>query len=321
MTKAVFLDAATVAGADPLQPACATSWEVHQTTAPAATAERIADAAIAITNKVRIGAAEFAAAKQLKLIVVAATGYDIIDLDAAARHGVAVANSPGYSSSSVPEHAIGLMFAVARSIVPLSAEAGDGTWTSSPIFCLHTHPIVELRGLTVGLVGSGSLGRATGDLCSALGMQPVYLARDGASSAAGTDGLKRLAWEELLAGADILSLHCPLDASNRNMIDAHALRMMKRSCILINTARGGLVDAAALATALETGEIAGAGIDVLDPEPPPADHPLLACSHPGLVVTPHVAWASRQSQQRLAQLVADTADAFFSGRPQHIVGR
>ena len=294
MIRAVFLDAATVA------------------------AERIAKADIVITNKVRIGKRELAAAARLKLIIVAATGYDIIDVEAAQQNGVAIANSPGYSLSSLPEHAVGLMFAVARSIVPFARAASDGTWTQASTFCLHNWPIIELRGLVLGIIGSGSLGRATGKLCAALGMRPIYLERKQSPSSGGDD-LKRLAWDELLATCDIISLHCPLAPDNRHMFNGDAFAQMKNSAILINTARGALVDAAALVAALEDGQIAGAGIDVLDQEPPPATNPLISCSHPALVVTPHVAWASRQAQERLLDLIAATADAFMRGQPQHLV--
>ena len=317
MIKGVFLDAATIAAARPPRPRCCERWQVHDLTAADQVAERIADASIVATNKVPIGASELAAAPDLKLIIVAATGYDIIDLAAARSRGVAVANSPGYSISSVPEHALALMFAVARSIVPFAKAARDGTWSGSPTFCLHDWPIVELRGLAVGLIGSGSLGRATGRLCAALGMKPAYLARPQAAPPG--DGLKRLAWDDLLAASDIISLHCPLGADNRHMFDEQAFRQMKKSAILINTARGELVDAAALAAALQEGRIAGAGIDVLADEPPAADNPLLTCDHPGLVLTPHIAWASRQAQERLLAQVAATADAFMLGTPEHLV--
>ena len=317
MTRGVFLDAATVAAARPQQPQCCDSWQVHDLTSAGQVAERIADANIVITNKVCIGAEELAAAPGLRLVVVAATGYDIIDLAAARARGVAVANSPGYSISSLPEHAVALMLAVARSIVPFAQASCDGTWTQAQTFCLHNWPITELRGRTVGLIGSGSLGRATGSLCAALGMKPVYLARP--EAAGRRDDLERMAWDDLLAASDLISLHCPLVPDSLHMFGERAFRQMKRSAILINTARGGLVDAHALAAALQEGQIAGAGIDVLEEEPPAAENPLLSCRHPGLVVTPHVAWASRQAQEKLLAQVAATADAFISGRPQHLV--
>lgn len=310
----VFLDADTIA-CDLVRPGCVGEWTVHRSTGPGEVPARIAPCGVAFTNKVRIGAAEIEGANGLRLIVVAATGYDIIDLGACRERGITVSNSPGYSSSSVPEHAVALMFAVARSIVPYRIEAGDGTWSGAGTFCLHTHPIVELAGKRAGIVGSGSLGRATGRLCEALGMKVSYLRRNDG----GTDGLPRLPLEELLAGSDVVSLHCPLDDDNRHMVNAETLAMMKPGAILVNTARGALVDAAALAEALERGTIAGAGIDVLDSEPPPADNPLVACRHPGLVLTPHVAWASMEVQRRLARMVADTADSFFAGKPVHVV--
>lgn len=312
--KAVMLDAATIA-CELVVPSCVTEWQTFQTTTADEVANRIRDCAIVITNKVRIGEAELAAAPNLKLIVVAATGYDIINLEACRQHGVAVANSPGYSASSVPEHALALMFAVARSLVPLANSVPKGTWSKAEIFCIHDYPIIELAGKTVGIIGSGSLGRATAKLCSAVGMNVIYCQ----SKTKAVDDLPRVPFDELLSRADIISLHCPLDADNANLINADTIAQMKDSAILINTARGGLVDSAALVAAIESGKLAGAGIDVLASEPPSPEHPLVKCTHPGLVVTPHVAWASLEVQHRLAKMIATTTDAFFAGNPEHIV--
>lgn len=309
-----FLDAGTIA-CDLVKPGCVGDWHVHDSTTPGEAAERIAPCELVFTNKVKVGAKELERAEKLKLIVVAATGYDIIDLAECKRKDIAVANSPGYSASSVQEHAIALMFAVARSIVPYRLEAGDGTWSEANTFCLHTHPIIELAGKQVGIIGSGSLGRATGRLCAALGMKVSYLEKNDGTS----DDLPRLPLDKLLASSDIVTLHCPLDANNHHMINADTLAKMKPSAILVNTARGALVDAQALCDALEGGKLAGAGIDVLESEPPPSVNPLVQCKHPGLVLTPHVAWASMEVQLRLAQMVADTADAFFAGNPVHLV--
>ena len=311
----VFLDASTIA-CDLVKPSCVDEWQVHGMTYPAETASRIDKCDVAFTNKVKIGSSELVKAQNLKLIVVAATGYDIIDLEECKRKNIAVANSPGYSASSVIEHAVGLMFAVMRSLVPYSLLSSDGTWSKSGIFCLHTHPIIELAGKQVGIIGSGSLGSGTGKLCEALGMKVRYLVKKDGTS----DGLERLSFGELLATSDVVSLHCPLDSSNKHMINSKSLAMMKKSAVLINTARGALVNSEDLVAALENGTIAGAGIDVLDTEPPPPDSPLVKCKHPRLVLTPHVAWASMEVQQRLAKMVADTADCFFANSPKHIVG-
>ena len=311
---ATFLDAETIA-CPLVKPQRVTDWTIYEQTTPEQTAEHIKGCNIVFTNKVKIGPAELNTAPELRLIVVAATGYDIIDLDACRRHDVAVANSPGYSASSVQEHTIALMFAVARNIVPLRRAACDGTWSSATTFCLHTHAIIELAGKTLGIIGSGSLGCATAKLCEALGMKVVFATRHTGQQ----DDLPRIDLDKLLSTSDIISLHCPLDAANHHMINAAALAKMKPQAILINTARGGLVDPVALCAALEAGTIAGAGIDVLEQEPPPADHPLLTCKHPGLIVTPHVAWASMEVQIRLAQMVADTADSYLTGTPVHLV--
>lgn len=311
----VFLDAKTIA-CELVKPASLASWDVHPLVPPAAVAASIANAHVAYTNKVPLGAESLAGAGRLELIVVAATGYDIIDLACCKERGVAVANSPGYSASSVPEHVLALIFAAARGVVPYHAAAGDGTWAAADIFCLQRHPIIELRGRQAGFIGSGSLGRASAALCASVGMKTVFLARHDGKE----DELPRLGLDELLATSDVVSLHCPLTPANRGMIDAAALARMKDGAILINTARGALVDSAALVAALEAGKLRGAGIDVLAAEPPPAAEPLLNCSHPGLVLSPHVAWASMESQQRLARMLAATTDAFFSGAPRHLVG-
>ena len=311
----VFLDAKTIA-CELVQPASLASWDVHQLLPASEVAASIANAHVVYTNKIPLDAAALEQAAQLELIVVAATGYDIIDLEYCRQRGIAVANSPGYSVSSVPEHAIALMFAVARAIVPYHAAAGDGTWAAADIFCLQEHRIIELRGKQVGLVGSGSLGRATAELCSNLGMHTVFLTRHDGKE----DDLPRMPLEELLATSDVISLHCPLTPDTRNMIDADALAQMKPGAILINTARGALVDADALVAALDKGQLRGAGIDVLAQEPPgPEQAVLLNCRHPGLVLSPHVAWASLEAQQRLARLLATTTDSFFAGQPQHLV--
>lgn len=312
--SAVMLDADTFA-CELVQPQCVDEWHVHHQTAAAETPARIADCEVIFTNKVALRANDIAAAQQLKLIVIAATGYDIVDLDACRERSIAVANSPGYSVSSVPEHALALMFAVARSLAPLGTAASNGSWSRSPIFCLHDYPLIELAGKTVGIIGAGSLGRATGALCAGIGMNVVYATKHDGSS----DDLTRLPLSELLSSSDIISLHCPLGASNANLINDTTIAQMRTGAILINTSRGSLVDAAALIAALESGKLAGAGIDVLDHEPPPENHPLVQCNHPGLLVTPHVAWASQEAQQRLATMIASTADSFFAGNPVYIV--
>ncbi len=312
--KAVFLDAATVS-CEPVSPDCVDEWVVHSITPAKLVGARIADADIVITNKVRIGANELKVAKRLKLIIVAATGYDIIDLPACKKRGIAVANSPGYSNSSVPEHAVALMFALARSIVPLHRQAVDGTWSKAKSFCLHTMPISELRNRTVGIIGAGNLGRATGSICAALGMNVIYRASNRVKS----DNLVRMPLAKLLTISDFVSLHCPLDEDSKHLINAETLAMMRPEAILINTARGGLVDATAVVEALQEGNLGGAGIDVLEIEPPAPDHPFLTCSHPRLIVTPHVAWASTESQMKLIKMIAETADSFFADQPVNLV--
>ena len=309
-----FLDAQTIA-CKVRKPDSVSTWNSYDFTEPHETIERIAESHVLCTNKVKLQAAELEAAANLKLIVVAATGYDIIDMQACKAKGVVVCNSPGYSASSVPEHALALMFAVARFLVPLSRKACDGTWSASRIFCLHAHTAIELAGRRVGIIGAGSLGRATAKLCSAVGMEVVYLARENSKA----DGLPRVRLDELLATCDVISLHCPLSSDNHHLLNAQTLAQVKPGAIVINTARGALIDPQALVDALESGRLAGAGIDVLELEPPKSGNPLLDCEHPGLIVTPHVGWASLASQQRLVDMLCSTCDSFFAGAPEHVV--
>lgn len=313
-TIATFLDASSIACAA-RQPASIDVWRTFDLTRDEQVAERIGDSHVLITNKARLPQATIATAPNLELVIVAATGYDIIDLAACRAKGVTVCNSPGYSVSSVPEHALALMLAIARRLLPLSREAGDGTWAAADNFCLHTHTAIELAGRRVGIIGAGSLGRATGRLCAAIGMEVCYLARHDGKK----DELPRLPLDELLASCDVISLHCPLTAANHHLLDAAALAKLKDGAIVVNTARGALIEPKALIAALEAGRLGGAAIDVLETEPPPADHPLLRCRHPRLIVTPHVGWASLEAQQRLVAMICATCDSYFAGKPQFVV--
>ena len=311
---ASFLDAKTI-NCDLVKPPCISEWEVFQNTKASETKERIANANVVYTNKVRIEREDLATAKDIKLIVVAATGYDIIDLDTCRKMNIAVANSPGYSVSSVPEHTVALMFTVAKKITALHNEVMNTEWAKSDIFCMHNHLPIELAGKNLGIIGAGSLGQATGKLCEALGMNVSYLAKHDNSQ----DDLPRKDLATLLAESDVISLHCPLTENNFEMFNADTISQMKDGAILINTARGALVNYPAMIKALESGKLSGAGIDVLAKEPPTDGHVLLECKHPGLVVTPHVAWASLEAQTRLVNLLVTTTEAFFSNEAINIV--
>ena len=295
--------------------ACAARWNWHDRTEPHQTADRLADAEVVITNKVRLGETEFAAAPNLALVCIAATGVDNVDLAAAERHGVTVCNATGYATASVVQHTFALLLALATRIEDYAAAARDGRWAAHSQFCLLDYPIVELDGRSLGIVGYGTLGRAVADTARAFGMEVLIAARPGSKTV--PEG--RVALTDMLARADVVSLHCPLTPATRGLIDAEALRRMRPGALLINTARGGIVDEAALAAALRDGEIAGAGIDVLTEEPPRHGNVLLDAQLPNLIVTPHCAWGTRAARQRLIDRIVDNIEAWVAGTPRNVV--
>lgn len=289
---------------------------LHARTDPGDVAARIVDADVVLTNKVVLDAAALAAAPALKLILVTATGINNVDLDAARRRGIVVCNCRDYGTPAVAQHALLLILALRTNFLAYQREVRAGAWQESPIFCLMDHPIGELSGQTLGIVGYGTLGRAVARLCEAFGMTVRIGQLPGRP--AHPDALP---WDELLAGVDVLSLHCPLTEATRNLVDAAALARMKPTALLINTARGGLVDEAALAAALRAGRLGGAGFDVLTEEPPRGGNPLLAGDIPNLIVTPHNAWASREARQRLIDQTAENLRHWIGGAPiRHVDG-
>jgi len=261
--------------------------------------ERCADAPVVITNKVPLSAEALAALPRLERVCVAATGVDCVDARAAERHGIQVLNVKGYSTDSVAEHVIAMVMQLLRGTHDSARAAIDGRWSDSAVFAVHGQPIAELAELTLGIVGRGMIGEAVGQRAAALGMTVRYASASGRAPS----GDDECTLDALFEQSDLISLHCPLVPGTRAMIDADRLSRMKRGAWLINTARGPLIDDAALVSALRDGQLAGAAIDVLDREPPPADHPLLQTDVPNLIVTPHVAWASRRAQRRLAEAV------------------
>lgn len=291
-------------------------WRQYPSTAPQQTAARIADADVVVSNKVVLDAAAIAQATQLKLICVAATGTNNVDVAAAHRREIRVTNVAGYGVASVAQHTLALMLSLATQIPRYGAAVARGDWSRSPFFCLLDYPIVELAGRTLGIVGYGAIGRAVAGLAGALGLQVIISARPGADT---TPSSERLPFAEVLASADILSLHCPLTEATAQLINARTLAQMKPGAFLINTARGGLVDEPALAAALKRGHLAGAALDSLSIEPPPADHPLLAGDIPNLLITPHCAWGSRPARQRLVEELVKNIQAFKQGVPRNLV--
>ncbi|MBS64039.1 2-hydroxyacid dehydrogenase [Salinisphaera sp.] len=284
-------------------------WQCHHNTTREQVAERVAGADIVVTNKVVLDADTLENADKLKLVCVAATGFNNVDVDAAARCGIAVVNVTGYATPAVSQHVLALMLAHATRWASYDTAVKRGDWAASEFFCLLDYPIEELAGQTLGLIGHGELGQAVGRLAEAFGMSVLVGERPGATSI--RDG--RVAVDELLERSDMISLHCPLTDDTRHLIDADALARMKNTAFLVNTARGAIVDSAALIAALKDGEIGGAALDVLDQEPPPADHPLLDPAIPNLIVTPHSAWGSRGARQRMLEGVTANIQAFLDG--------
>lgn len=279
---------------------------------------RVANCEIAIVNKSKIGADAIREASRLKLIALVATGSDNVDLAAAKERGVAVANIRDYCSVSLSQHVFALVLSLTQQINHFDALVRRGAWQQSRTFALFDYPIRELTGRTLGIVGWGTLGQAVAKLGEAFGMRVLVAARLGTPRGEVPAG--RVHFEELLEQADVLTLHCPLNATTKHMIGAPQLRRMKRDALIVNTARGGLIDSEALADALRAGVIGGAGIDVLPTEPPPDDQPLLAPDIPNLIVTPHVAWAAQEARQRaLDQVTENIADFLAGGRLRRLV--
>lgn len=314
MEKIVFLDQGTLP--TPLRkPAFAHEWVNFDRTSPEETAERLRDATLAITNKVKIHEPELQAAPKLKMIAVAATGYDCVDVSACAKRNIAVANVPGYTGDSVPEHTFMLLLALRRNLIPYSKLVQQGAWQKAPHFVLQDYEIENVSGSTLGLIGYGRLAQAVEARARAFGMKILISERKGAS----TVRAGRTAFSDVLKTADVVSIHSPMTPETRGMIGAPELAMMKKTAILINTARGGLVDEAALAAALQSGKLGGAGIDVLTEEPPRHGNPLLDLHLPNLIVTPHLAWSSRQSLTVLADEIVSNLDAFVGGNPRNLL--
>jgi glycerate dehydrogenase len=315
MHHIVFLDRDSLPAAV-RTPSFAHTWGEHAASAPFEVVERLRGATIAITNKVPLRAADLAQLPDLKMIAVAATGTDIVDLAACRERGIIVSNIRNYSLVSVPEHCFSLILALRRNLAAYAADVKAGKWRNATQFCLFDHPISDLAGSTLGIVGYGALGRRVAQIGRAFGMKVVVASRSPVDDAEVT----MLPLAELLATADVVSLHLPLNDKTRHMIGAAELATMKKTALLINTARGGLVDEAALAAALKSGVIGGAGFDVLTKEPPTDGNPLLELDQPNFILTPHVAWASAGAMQTLADMLVDNIEAFVAGAPKNIVG-
>jgi len=291
------------------------NWRYYPATAPAEVAARIESAEVVISNKVVLDAAAIRQAPRLKLIGVAATGVNNVDLPAAMARGITVCNCRGYGTPAVVQHVFALLLALYTRWPDYQNAARDGRWQHASQFCLLDFPIRELAGKTLGIIGYGELGQGVARIAEAFGMRVLVAQRPGTVDA--TE--ERVPLPVLLPQVDVLSLHCPLTPETRGLIGAWELALMRRDAILINTARGGLVDEALLADALRRGALGGAGVDVLSLEPPADGNPLLAPDIPNLIVTPHCAWGSRESRQRLVGQLAENIQSWLDGAPVRVV--
>ena len=287
----------------------------EQTEGESLTIERIADNEILLVNKVPITEAILDACPSIKLICVQATGYNIVDAEACARRGIPVTNVPSYGTAAVAQFTIALMLELCHRIGLHNHSVHQGDWTKSTNFCYWLTPQMELSGKTLGIVGFGRIGQAVGKLAKAFGMNVIAYNRSQCDVGRAIAEYADL--DTLFAQSDFISLHCPQAAQTTNLINAETIAKMKDGAMLINTARGGLVDEAALVEALESGKLRGAAVDVVSQEPMKADNPLLATRK--CIITPHIAWAPLESRQRLLDCVVENIRAFLDGKPQNVV--
>jgi glycerate dehydrogenase len=320
LPKIVFLDAATFGDVSLARFSEIGDCTIYQVTQSDETIGRLADQSIVVTNKRGIDQAALAApeSRNVSLIAVAATGTDIIDHTAARKRGVKVCNVPGYAAQSVAQFTMALILELATHAGRYASDVKAGMWQTSPIFSMLTYPIVELSGKTLAILGYGNIGREVGRMAQSFGMEVVVAARPGA---AGPHEPSRVPLEQLLPRADIVSLHCALTPQTKNIIDKEMLKLMKPSALLINTARGALINEPALIQALREGRLAAAALDVISEEPPAADHPIIVAAGAldNLLVTPHTAWSARQARERLLNEVAENIAAFLAGRDRNRV--
>jgi len=318
--RIVFLDAATYGDMSLAMFTDAWNCTVHQVTAPPETTQRLAGFSVAVTNKVVVDKAilNAAEARELKLIAVAATGTDIIDKEEVAKRGVKVCNVPGYATQSVAQFTMALILELATHAGKYGGAVKAGEWQKSPVFSLLNFPNMELAGKKLGIIGFGNIGQAVAQMARGFGLEILIAARPGDTAPIPKD---RLPAVEVLTQADILTLHCPLTPETKKLINQQTLSMMKPTAFIINTARGALVDEAALIDALRKHRIAGAALDVISKEPPPSDHPMILAAKEldNLIVTPHTAWSAREARRRLLEAVKDNIAAFLQGRPKNLV--
>ncbi len=312
--KIVFLDRKSII-ADIRAPAFAHEWIDHDKTGSNEALARIQDASIVISNKVRLPGDILEQAPSVKMIAVCATGTDNIDLAYCKANGIVVSNIRGYAVHTLPEHVFMLVLALRRNLLGWREDVRAGLWQQSDQFCLFTRPINDIYGSTLGLIGQGVLGQSVRRIAEAFGMKVLVAEHKNAKTV--RDGY--VDFDTVLKEADVISLHTPLTPETRHMISTREFGLMKSTALLINTARGNLVDEAALIQALKSGQIAGAGFDVLAVEPPRDGNPLLSLDLPNFILTPHVAWGSRDAMQIMADQLVDNIEAFVAGTPRNIV--
>jgi glycerate dehydrogenase len=314
MEKIVFLDRSTVI-ANVRPPAFPHQWEEHPATGAGQVLARLQDATIAITNKVHLRRETLAQLPKLKMVAVSATGTDNVDIAYCKERGIVVSNIRNYAAHTVPEHVFMLMLALRRNLLAFREDVQQGAWQKAAQFCLFTHPVRDLHGSTLGIMGGGSIGKSVASIAQAFGMKVLFAEHKGA--AAVRPGYT--AFDTVLRESDVITLHLPLKENTRHMISTAEFERMRPDALLINTARGGLVDESALLEALKTGRIAGAGFDVLSKEPPTDGHPLLDLKLPNFILTPHIAWSGMEAMQTMADQLIDNIEAFVAGAPKNRV--
>lgn len=313
MTKIVFLDRETIGPEIELtKPSAEHEWVEHPSTRPEEVVERLSGATIAVTNKVPIRRDALEKLPDLKFITVAATGYDVIDIEACRERGIPVSNVRGYAENTVPDHAMALILALSRSLPGYRQDVIDGAWQKAGQFCFFNHPIFDLAGRKLGIIGEGVIGQGVARRAEAFGMKVMFAAHKGVAGM----GPLYTPFDEVIETADVITLHAPLTPHTRGVIAMPEFRRMTKKPLIVNTSRGGLVDEADLVQALEEGLIAGFGFDVLTKEPPAPDNPLLkVLGRPNVIVTPHVAWASNEAQSEVWRQVVDSIEKFVAGEP------
>ena len=314
MEKIVFLDSASII-ADVRRPAFAHQWQEYPATTAGQTVARLKDATIAITNKVVLDREVLERLPGLKMVAVAATGTNNVDIECCRERGIVVSNIRNYSVHTVPEHVFMLMLALRRNLLAFRADVQNGAWQKSEQFCLFTHPVRDLHASTLGIIGHGAIGDAVEQLALAFGMKVLFAEHKGATEV--RQGYT--AFDTVLRECDVISLHLPLNEQTSHLIGTAEFSRMRPGALLINTARGGLVDEAALLEALRSGRLGGAGFDVLEKEPPTQGHPLLDLDMPNFILTPHIAWSGRAAMQALADQLIANIEAYAAGAPRNRV--